>query len=164
MIDTSGRQHVGGVEPPAHPRFDRGDVNALPREPKQPERRHALEERRRGTTVLLDARRGVFDLREQRVERAVRDVRAVDLEPLVELHEVRGGVEARFEPRRLQHRGDERRDRALAVRPRDVHDAETALGVAETFEQRERRLETGLDPERAPRENPFDSFLICHGL
>ena len=75
-------------------------------------------------------------------ERRVGDVRAVNAEPLVHAHKVRGGVKPRFLPRRRQDRGKHHARRALAVRPGDVDKFQAVLRVSQPVHQLAHSLQT----------------------
>ncbi len=126
--------HVGGVEPAAEADFQEQHVGGALREEQERRGRGDLEHRDRLAGIgALTAREGVG----QTV--LVHEVPAADpadAHPLVESHEVRGGVDVGGQAAGLQNRPHERDGRALAVGAGDVdHGRQAALRMVQPREQ-----------------------------
>ena len=125
--------HCRRVQPPAQTDLEDGHVDRFPREVVERQGRRRLEHRR------VEARDECAE-RLDAVDHAVlRDRLAVDADALAKGDQVRRGVEAHAVAGALQHRGEHRRHRALAVGATDLHQAVALLGTAQ-------RVEEALDP------------------
>ena len=130
-----GRHDVGRVEAAAKAGLEHGDADL-----RVGERERAQGERRLEEGATRAGRHG------RNAREALRDCRgrgraAVDPDALAVVDEMRRGEEAGAPADPAQHALEERRGRALAVRPRDVDRPERFLGPAQVVEQRTRALE-----------------------
>ena len=130
--------HVRCVEPPAETDLEHHGIAFLRREIPEAHRGKDLKLRGR----VGHAAGGLLHGFGGAAERRVGDVRAVDAEPLVHAHKVRGGVKPRLIPRRRQDRGKHRARRALAVRPGDVDKFQAVLRVSQPVHQLAHPLQT----------------------
>src|SRR5690606_25070307 len=85
---------------------------------------------------------------------------SVDADPLGEAAQVRRGVQARPLPRLPQHRRKEGAHGALAVRPRDVHRPEGALGVIEMGAGGLHALEAEVTPPPGEAVQPPNRLFV----
>ena len=115
------------VHAPAEADLKRDDVALLLHEVEEGDGRHDLKARGHFAHALRRVPHGVCE----RNEGVVVDLFPVHAHALVEAQQVRRGIEPRAVPRALEHGGEHRGGRALAVRARDVDEFELLLGIAE---------------------------------
>src|ERR1700674_5138685 len=77
---------------------------------------------------------------------------------------MRLGHEADAAPRRLQDRGKASCSRSLAIGAGDEGAPETALGIAETIEDRARPLGAELHSETAKPRDVGEGLVVSHGV
>ena len=118
---------VRRVHAPAEADLERDDVALLLHEVQKGDGRHDLKARGHFAHALRRVPHGVCE----RNEGVVVDLFPVHAHALVEAQQVRRGIEPRAVPRALEHGGEHRGGRALAVRARDVDEFEFLLGIAE---------------------------------
>ncbi len=146
---SEGPDDIGGVEPPAHPDLDDGDVDLALGELEKGQGGHDLEVRWMIDELLLGHQAVDHGLQplEPLTEALRGDRPPVDADPLLDPDEVRRRVQSRPEPMGPQDPGQHGRDRALAVRPGHVDGQEPVLGIAEGETERRDVLEAELDAE-----------------
>ena len=88
----------------------------------------------------------------------------VNLKPLVDLHQMRGGKQAGVLSRRGQNRGQKSAHRALSVCPRHMQNFHLILGILQSFQDSSRILQRILLGKFRRLVNICDSLLIGHGL
>ena len=130
------QQDVGGVEPPAQPRLDHGDLHVALREVVEGQRGGHLEERE---FQLLHA---VAVLVHEIDHFLFGNHLPVDADALAEVVQVGRGVEPRAVAGLLQHRGEDVRHGAFAVGACDVDGEEVALRIAQVTAERGDAFET----------------------
>lgn len=130
-------ERVRRIQAPSQPTFDDRPLHAGPLKREHGRRRQDVEPTRRTRRSALDARRilCVKRLLESRRELLVSNLRSADSHALVEPFDVRRGKHAGSNPLRFESTRHERRHRALALGPRDMNNAESALGIAQPRQQ-----------------------------
>jgi len=125
-------ERVRRVQPATEPHLDDGDRAVALGERAQREQERELERRGLACGGMLAAKprdegAKLFDgSREVRLA----EHRTVDADALAIGLEVRRGEQAGADARRVQHRGEERRGRALALRSGDQHDPQLPVRLA----------------------------------
>ena len=140
-----GREDVGAVQPAAQADLDHGDVHLLVGEPAESQPGGDLEEGESVEVPLRQEAEHVF-LRDQGPA-----VRADEFDPLAEIHQVRGGVEADAQAGGGQGGGQHRADGTLAVGPGHVDGADLLRGMPQGGVEAPHRVQPGLvGPGREP--------------
>ena len=152
--------HVRRVEPPAEADLEHHNIAFLRREIPKAHRGQNLKFRGRVGHAVGCFLHGLGGAAERRVG----DVRAVNAEPLVHTHKVRGGVKARLVPRRRQNRGEHRARRALAVRPGDVDKFQMILRLAQPAHQFPHPFKTETAPFPIGAVDESERLLKLHAL
>ncbi len=150
-----GRKHVGGVQPSAHAGFDHGPVHRAVAEGVEGHGRGEFEE---GGLAIAAVNRfnglvGGQDL-------AVGDRAAVDADALVEMDQVRGGVESHGEAGFLEDGRQHGGHRPLAVGAGHVHTFEALLGVTQTGQDVLHHVQAQLDAETMQAVHGFQAFFV----
>ena len=140
---------VGRVETPPHAHLEHGHVHSRAAEVVEGRGGQRLEVggMRRDDAGGHEAFGGAADAAHRPVEGGVRDEPIVDGDPLVNAHEVGGGIAADAEARRPERGVDVGHDRPFAVGPGDEKRRVGAFGTSEGFGERPHRLEAELDAE-----------------
>ena len=152
--------HVRRVEPPAEADLEHHDITFLRREIPKAHRGQNLKFRGRVGHAVGCFLHGLGGAAERRVG----DVRAVNAEPLVHTHKVRGGVKARLVPRLRQNRGEHCARRALAVRPGDVDEFQMILRLAQPAHQFPHPFKTETAPFPIGAVDESERLLKLHAL
>ena len=119
------RDDIRGVEATSQTRFDHRNLDPLVAKMFERHCGGHLEERQPDTLHRRAVHTDKFDYF------ALRNLHAIDTDSLAEIVQVGRGEESRAESRRLQHRRDDVRGRALAVRARDVDRGVVAVRTTE---------------------------------
>ena len=151
-----GGNHIGGVQTAAQAGLQHHDIALRLQKIDHPNGGHQLE-------------LGLVLRRLQHLGGNLRQVlpgdgRAVHLEALVEGPQVGGGVQAGFQPRRREHRGQHGGGGALAVGPGDVDKFQLLLGVAQPSQQAADAVKPRLLAHPGPLMDEVRRFLSRHGV
>ena len=133
--------HVGRIEPPTQAHLEHGPVHVTASKMQQAQGGHDLEKRRRRLAPPLN----FFTCRCHGAHAADQVFRlnriAINLNPLLNVHQVGRGIQARPEPRRLQDAREHRRRRPFALGARDVNDLELLLRIAQELHEQPHPVE-----------------------
>ena len=140
---TSPKTILVEFEPAAEAHFDDRPVNARVAKDKEGGGGQEIEPGRFRRRALLSAGRliGVERAGQRAGERRFVDVVALQAHALGHMLDMRRAIAADLEPRADERRLDQRRNRALALRARDMDRAKGLLRIAEARRQVEHRLE-----------------------
>ena len=159
-----GVDHVRRVHAAPHPDLDDGEIALAVAEVLERDCGRDLEERRMvhavGARHRLDRR---LHARPDAQDVPVGDRLPVHADPLVEPHEVRGGVQSDVVARLLQGGRRIRADGPFPVRPGDVDRPEAAMGIADERQEPPDVVEPELDPEPLELVQAVQGRLDIHG-
>ena len=113
--------------------------------PQNRQRRHTLEKSRNPGIRSLNAFSSAFNLFKQRIQRGIVNGNPVNLETLVQCDQMWRRIEPCFQPCMLQHRGYQRRNRALPIRSRHMNNCQPLFRVVQFCKQSTRRRKPRLN-------------------